>query len=204
MLRKQVTSIGTAARLPLFSLLLIALCVGAAHAQDGRINGTVRSAAKTPVAGATVTAINQVTTRRATKRTDTGGAFSFQLRPGAYRILVSAPETQIFDRENVIVEPGQAATVEVELKAAAPAPKVADPAAAEQAAGYTGDGNIMSAAQTNPGRREVRDRWRLAFPEYDRYGDSGARGRDIPLRRGMWYNPYDLNLLKVDDPIFGQ
>jgi len=37
-----------------------------------------------------------------------------------------------------------------------------------------------TAKKTGPDRREVRDRWRYKFPEYDRYGDKGARGRDIP------------------------
>ncbi len=186
-----------------FSLLLVCLCAATAAAQDGRITGTVRNASKAAVAGATVTAVNQVTTRRSTKRTNSDGTFSFKLRAGAYRILVSAPETQIFDRENVIVEPGKDATVEVELKTAAAMPKVADPTEGEEPAGYAGS-PIESAPPTNPGRRELRDRWRISFPEYDRYGDNGARGRDIPARRGNWYNPYDLNLLKGDYPIFGQ
>ncbi|HYX41317.1 MAG TPA: hypothetical protein VE821_06450, partial [Pyrinomonadaceae bacterium] len=56
---------------------------------------------------------------------------------------------------------------------------------------------------TRPGREDVRDRWRINFPEYDRYGDFN-RGRDIPFRKGHWYNPYDLNILKGDYPIFGQ
>ena len=58
-------------------------------------------------------------------------------------------------------------------------------------------------AATGSDRREVRDRWRYAFPEYDRYGDKGARGRDIPFRRNAWYNPYDRNVLKGDYPIIG-
>jgi hypothetical protein len=58
-------------------------------------------------------------------------------------------------------------------------------------------------AATGSDRREVRDRWRIAFPEYDRYGDKGARGRDIPFRRNSWYNPYDRNVLKGDFPVFG-
>jgi hypothetical protein len=55
-----------------------------------------------------------------------------------------------------------------------------------------------------PDRAEVRDRWRVNFPEYDRYGDKGARGRDIPFKRGKWYDPLQSELLKGDFPIFGQ
>ena len=55
-----------------------------------------------------------------------------------------------------------------------------------------------------PGRRPARDRWRIGFPEYDRYG-SIAGGRDIPFKRNnKWYDPYNQNLLKGDYPIFGQ
>src|SRR5205085_4347655 len=66
----------------LASLLLLCLAAFTAAAQDGHINGTVLragtapNAAGAPVAGATVTAINQVTTERSTRRTDAGGAFS--------------------------------------------------------------------------------------------------------------------------------
>ena len=69
----------------LASLLLLCLAAFTAAAQDGHINGTVLragtapNAAGAPVAGATVTAINQVTTERSTRRTDAGGAFSFKV-----------------------------------------------------------------------------------------------------------------------------
>ncbi len=187
-----------------FSLLLCCLCAGGVAAQDGRITGTVRNPAKAVLAGAAVMAINQVTTVRSTTRTNSGGSFSFKLRPGAYRILVSAPDLQRFDRENVLVEPGKDVTVDVELKEpAVKLQKFTDPADEERPSGYTGAASSPSAPQVEPGRREVRDRWRIAFPEYDRYGDFN-RGRDIPFRKGKWYNPYDLNLIKGDYPILGQ
>src|SRR5437868_6965746 len=52
-------------------------------------------------------------------------------------------------------------------------------------------------------RVPVRDRWRIGFPEYSRYG-SVAGGRDIMFRRGSALNPYDQSILKGDYPIFGQ
>jgi Carboxypeptidase regulatory-like domain len=69
--------------------------------------------------------------------------------------------------------------------------------------GYAGDDTVESAPQTKPDRREMRDRWRIGFPEYDRYGDRGARGRDIPFKRGRWYDPYNQSVLKGDYPIIG-
>jgi hypothetical protein len=173
----------------------------------GRIVGVVRNAAKSPVAGALVTAINQVTTQRTTTRTTNEGRFAFKLPAGAYRILVEASDAMRFDRENVLVEAGRDAAVEVDLKAAAKgeanAAQVVDPAANEKPSGASGRHTVESAPQTDPRIREMRDRWRVTFPEYDRYGDAGARGRDVPFRRGRWYDPYDQNQLKGDYPIFG-
>ncbi|MCA1613060.1 MAG: carboxypeptidase-like regulatory domain-containing protein, partial [Acidobacteria bacterium] len=188
-------------------LLLLLSHVPHAHAfrQRGRIEGVVRDAAKATVAGALVTAINQVTSRRRQTKTDPAGRFRFGVPPGAYRILVDAPAAPRFDRENVIVEPGKDASVEIELKARPegeqPAPFL-DPTAGERATGAAGGATVESAPQTDPRTREVRDRWRINFPEYDRYG-SPAGGRDIPFKRGKWYDPYSQNLIKGDYPVLG-
>src|SRR2546421_4584920 len=161
-----------ATRSLVFSLLLLCLCAATVAAQDGRITGTVRNPAKAPMAGVTVTAINQVTTKRETTRTNSGGTYSFKVRAGAYRLLVNAPDLQTFDRENIIVEPGKDATVDIDLQAPKePLPKPVDPTANEQPAGYAGHGTIGGRTLTRPGREDVRDRWRINFPEYDRYGD---------------------------------
>src|SRR5205814_7899725 len=69
--------------------------------------------------------------------------------------------------------------------------------------GAAGNTSVESEPQSQSDRREVRDRWRIGFPEYDRYGDKGARGRDIPFRRGRWYDPYNQSWLKGDYPIIG-
>jgi hypothetical protein len=73
----------------------------------------------------------------------------------------------------------------------------------DKPAGYAGRESVPTASQTKPDRREVRDRWRIGFPEYDRYGDRGARGRDVPFKRGRWYDPYNQSVLKGDYPIIG-
>lgn len=174
--------------------------------QKGRISGVVRDAAKAPVAGARVTAINQVTTRRETTRTSGDGRFTFQLPAGAYRVLIDAAGALRFDRENLIVEPGRESQVEVELKAAEKngvAAQVIDPTANERPLGAAGDSSVESEPSTDPRIREARDRWRVTFPEYDRYGDAGGRGRDVPFKRGRWYDPYNQNRLKGDYPVIG-
>lgn len=178
-----------------------------AHAQQkGRIKGIVIDAAKTPVAGARVMAINQVTTRRVVTRAAGDGRFNFKLHAGAYRILVDAAGSRRFDRENVIVEPGKESRVEVELKAAEKteaAEQVIDPTANERPTGAAGATSLKHDPSTDPRVREARDRWRVTFPEYDRYGDAGGRGRDVPFKRGRWYDPYNQNRLKGDYPIIG-
>ena len=76
-------------------------------------------------------------------------------------------------------------------------------ASPEQPPGYARDTSVPSEPQTVPERREARDRWRAGFPEYDRYGDRGGRGRDIPFTKGRWWNPYKQSVLKGDYPIKG-
>ncbi|MCA1631131.1 MAG: carboxypeptidase-like regulatory domain-containing protein [Acidobacteria bacterium] len=194
------------ARASLIALTLALVSQPARAQQKGRIDGVVRDAAKAPVAGARVTAINQVTTRRETARTTGDGRFGFKLPAGAYRILVEAAGAQGFDRENVFVEPGKETAIEVELKAADDTEAVArvvDPTAGERPTGAAGGASVKSQPSTDPRVREARDRWRVTFPEYDRYGDAGGRGRDVPFKRGRWYDPYNQNRLKGDYPVIG-
>jgi hypothetical protein len=189
-------------------LVALALLISTQTSQaqsHGRIAGTLRDASKAPVSGASVTAINQVTSRRVTTRSDSGGRFSFKLAPGAYRLLVDAPGFKQLDRENLIVEPGKDSPAEFSLEAA---PKtdnntaqIVDPTANERPLGAAGASTVAGAPSADPRIREARDRWRITFPEYDRYGEAG--NRDVPFRRGHWYNPYDQNKLKGDYPVFG-
>ena len=193
-------------RASLIALALHAAALPARAQQKGRITGVVRDAAKAPGAGARVTAINQVTTRREAARTSGAGRFVFTLPAGAYRILVDVPGALTFDRENVIVEPGKESTVEVDLKATEKteaAAQVVDPAKGGRPDGAAGGAGAKSDAATGRRVREARDRWRVTFPEYDRYGDAGGRGRDVPFERGRWYDPYNQNRLKGDYPVFG-
>jgi hypothetical protein len=194
-------------RAVLCGLAILLLQLVALAQARGRISGVVRDAAKSPVAGASVTAINQVTSRRTTTRTNAEGRFIFKLTAGAYRVLVDSPDKERFDRENVIVETGKDYPLEIELKTLAKddakPPRIVDPTANEKPLGAAGPSSVESAPPTDPRIREARDRWRVTFPEYDRYGDAGGRGRDVPFRRGRWYNPYDQNRLKGDYPVFG-
>ncbi len=182
----------------------------------GELKGVVRVASGAPISGVAVVATNQVTGKWKRTRSAPDGTYSLRLPAGAYRLKVSPPHVAKFDKdknygefasargealENVIVEAGEQTVVDipldqVELKELPPEP-------GDQPTGHAGGQTVPSEPQLTADRREARDRWRIGFPEYDRYGDRGARGRDIPFTRGRWWDPYNQSVLKGDYPIKG-
>lgn len=199
-------------RIKLTTAIFIVLVVGTmnsfAQNSDGRLIGKVLDADSKPLAGVTVVVTNQTTSQTRTEITESDGEFSFRLPDGAYKINVADPFEARFDRgkvaeygtfanvicdqtkklcptlENVIINRG-----EKKIEFIAVDTSKTDPTQPE--------------SKKEPDSRETLDRWRIGFPEYDRYGDKGARGRDIPFRRSRWYDPYNQNVLKGDKPIFG-
>jgi hypothetical protein len=201
-----------------------------AQQQSGRLSGKVTDAAGKPLTGVSVVAANQVTASRETDTTDSGGNFSFRLVSGAYRLWVETPYAARFDAgktgdygkfarlvcgeinpetktrncevlENILIS--AEAETKIEFQAEAQKPEAFNPPDTGEATGSIGNDSVESAPQMFGDRREVRDRWRIGFPEYDRYGDKGGRGRDIPFKRNRWFDPYNQSVLKGDYPIFG-
>lgn len=71
--------------------------------------------------------------------------------------------------------------------------------------GYTGPSGILPREeQTNSHFVPMEDRWRLGFPEWDRYGRGHPLLDEYPFVKGAWYDPYHQNVLKGDYPILGQ
>jgi hypothetical protein len=184
--------------------------------KSGKLSGVVRNAAGSATGGVVVVVINQVTSREGRARSAADGHYSFSLPAGAYRVTVAAPHVARFDPgknygqfalprgdtlENVVIDE----TKEISLDIVLEDKKVEELARVteNEPTGYGGKKSVPSAAQTSQDRLEVRDRWRIGFPEYDRYGDRGARGRDIPFTRGRWWDPYNQSVLKGDYPIEG-
>src|SRR5437762_5919791 len=197
-------------------LVTLTLCLCIRAQEPGSIKGTVRVASGAAAAGVVVIATNQVSGKWKRTRSSVKGAYSLRLSAGAYRVSVAAPHLARFDKdknygefaiargdalENVIVEAGKEIVVDipldqVEVKEIPGAPR-------NKPLGNAGGETVLSAPQTAPDRSETRDRWRIGFPEYDRYGDRAARGRDIPFKRGHWWDPYNQSVLKGDYPIRG-
>lgn len=87
--------------------------------------------------------------------------------------------------------------------AAPPATSGAPPAAPdEQPLGAAGPSSIQPvAAETSPDFIPIPDRWRIGFPDWNRYE---RPLRDAPYAPGRWWDPYNQNVLKGDYPILGQ
>lgn len=193
--------------------MLSPLCVIAQS--RGELRGTVRDKSGAATSGVIVVVTNQVTSRVRRVRTSSDGSYHFNLGAGAYRLTVLHPHLATFAAdgkygdftlvrgsalENVIVEAGQSMVIDIQVertKLAAITSQKSRPT------GHAGDDSAPSEPQTDDGSREARDRWRVGFPEYERYGDRGARGRDIPFTRGRWWDPYNQSVLKGDYPIHG-
>ncbi|MEP6742547.1 MAG: carboxypeptidase-like regulatory domain-containing protein [bacterium] len=199
----------------LFIVVASGVVTGLAQS-SGQIKGVVRLASGAPAPGVAIIVTNQVTGKWKRTRSGVDGRYSFSLLPGAYRLKVGPPQVAKFDKdknygdftiargdvlENVIIEAGKETLVDipldqVEIKEIPRSP-------GDKPTGNAGAETVNSEPQTNQDRREARDRWRIGFPEYDRYGDRAARGRDIPFKRGRWWDPYNQSVLKGDYPIRG-
>ncbi len=189
----------------------IAASSSAGQSTGGRVIGRVVDSDGKPVRDVTVVAANQTSSEIKTTRTNSAGSYTFKLDAGAYRISAAPPLAAHFDRGRVDEYGAFARLICDESKKNCEILENIIIGGGDQMIDFTvvkpDTEAAATAQQTEAGavtdRREVRDRWRIGFPEYDRYGDRGARGRDIPFKRGRWYNPYDQNLIKGDLPVIG-
>lgn len=209
----------------IISLYLMGTVFAAAQLTSGRLSGKVTDAEGKPVVGAVVTVVHQTSSETKSETTDSNGRFYFRLWAGAYRINAEAPYEARFDRgktaeygvfsniicdktkkncsilENIII--GGDAETKIDFQVERVESEPVDQLKTGETPGASGGETVKSAPQKSADRRELRDRWRIGFPEYDRYGDKGGRGRDIPFKRNRWWNPYDQNVLKGDYPVIG-
>jgi len=207
---KSVTEMSP--RIAMVALLMLTSAICASAQKNGSIKGTVRGSAP----GVILVATNQVTSKVTRTRAGADGRYVARVRAGAYRIAVALPYVAKFDKtknygehavirddvlENVIVSEGKETKIDFEVEKREEKAPVSIPE--RQPSGAAGQKSVESEPPAQADRRAVRDRWRIGFPEYDRYGDKGARGRDIPFTKGHWYDPYHQSKLKGDYPIIG-
>ena len=195
---------------------LFAAFVCAMGQGNGSLKGVVSDTTGASISGAVIVFTNQVTSETRSVSSGGQGRYSVQLAAGAYRVTVDPPYAAKFDSkkdygvfaiardealENLIVDAGKDMSLDIVVEK-----RKVDPAVTpktEKPTGYAKKDSVASESQTAPDRREARDRWRVGFPEYDRYGDRGGRGRDIPFTKGRWWDPYNQSVLKGDYPIKG-
>jgi hypothetical protein len=108
--------------------------------------------------------------------TDNDGRFAFAgLAPGTYTLRIEMPQFAAFRQEVTI--------------AATPAPPLAVKLEFKR-------------PENTPDFIAVRDRWRIRFPDWQRY-PADVPG-EFPYVKGRGLDPYDQNVLKGDLPIRGQ
>ncbi len=70
--------------------------------------------------------------------------------------------------------------------------------------GYTGRSSVVPTVDPSADFVPIEDRWRMGYPEWDRYDRGHALPDDYPYELGEWYDPFQQNVLKGDYPIMGQ
>jgi hypothetical protein len=75
----------------------------------------------------------------------------------------------------------------------------------DQPLGFAGRSSVTpTESRQSPHFEPVEDRWRVGFPEWDRYGKGHPVADDYPYIEGTILDPYNQNVLKGDYPIHGQ
>jgi hypothetical protein len=74
----------------------------------------------------------------------------------------------------------------------------------DPALGFAGPSSVVPRSGSNAEFDTVEDRWRIGFPEWDRYDKGHPPLFEYPYTLGRWFNPYTQHVLKGDYPIIGQ
>jgi hypothetical protein len=192
------------------------------------LQGIVRDNSRRGVVGAMIALTNRATGATRTISADADGVFRLtDLSPGTYLLLVQSDGFENLTRDELRLDAGDVVTIELTLApsamAAAPAsrlprmPELGPPAPSigpsPAGASYrelrrrpdAETGQELVAPEMLPPAQEVflemPDRWNVAMPEWNRYGRKG----EYPyVRVSHWWDPFNRNRIKGDEPIFGQ
>jgi hypothetical protein len=102
-----------------FLIACISLSLVVAHSAGGRIEGKVSDPKGAAIVGATVTAIDTISNKTFTAKTDDKGRYKIEgLPPGDYTIVISAKGFNLGRRENVTVTEGGTTSTDLQLEVA--------------------------------------------------------------------------------------
>jgi hypothetical protein len=188
----------------------------------------VRDAAARGIVGAVIALTNRATGMTRTLTSNADGVFRWtDLAPGNYLLLVQSDGFESLTRDDLRLDASDVVTVELTLtpttmsvgpvsrlprlpELGPPAPSlavsvVAMPYRELRRRPDAELGQEIVAAEILPPSQEVfhpmPNRWSIAMPEWNRYG----RGGDYPyVRTRRWWDPFNRNRLKGDEPLFGQ
>jgi hypothetical protein len=192
------------------------------------VQGIVRDGNARGVVGAVIALTNRVTGTTRTISADADGVFRLlDLAPGSYSLHVQSDGFENMTRDDIQLNSGDVVTIELTLAPSATAaarasrlprrPELGPLAPAiESGAAVASYRELRRRPDAEPGQAFVTpdvlpplqevflaapDRWNIAMPDWDRYGRKG----EYPyVRKSRWWDPFNRNWLKGDEPIFGQ
>ncbi len=195
---------------------------------NAALDGVVRSAAapgtQVPVAGATLKLENLTANVQAEYTSNGEGIFRiFPLAPGDYSLSVMADGYAVFVLEKITLHANEVLTLEISLLAQPSSamqsrlprlPELGAPLPAETVASSGSYREFRHRLDSDPTYvlnplpeslppaadvfATVPDRWALQQPEYRRYASPG----EYVYTKPRWYDPFNRNKLKGDEPIW--
>jgi hypothetical protein len=192
------------------------------------LQGAVRDGAARAVVGAVIALTSRATGATRTMSADADGVFRLvDIAPGAYLLLVQSDGFENITRDDIHLNAGDVVTIELTLTPSATAAAYASrlprkpelgppPPTIESGAAVASYRELRRRPDAEPGQELVApdvlppqqevflatpDRWNITMPVWDRYGRKG----EYPyVRMSHWWDPFNRNRLKGDEPIFGQ
>jgi hypothetical protein len=192
------------------------------------LQGVIHDEAARGVVGAMIALTNRATGATRTISANADGVFRLMdLAPGSYLLLVQSDGFEKLTRDDLQLNTGDVVTIDLTLATSTTPAALASrlprmPELGPPSPAIEGNTNVPSyyelrrrpdaqigqevaAPEMLPPAQEVflatPDRWNIAMPEWNRYGRSG----EYPFaRKSRWWDPFNRNRLKGDEPIFGQ
>jgi hypothetical protein len=199
-----------------------------ASRKTAALQGAVRDSTNSAVVGAVIALTNRATGATRTIFADADGVFRLvDLAPGSYLLLVQSDGFETMTRDDIQLNADDVVTIDLTLLPSATAaarasrlprrPELGPPAPAiESSAAVASYRELRRPPDSEPGQELVApdvlpplqevflatpNRWNIAMPQWDRYGRDG----EFPyVRTSRWWDPFNRNRLKGDEPIFGQ